>query len=151
VVALTPFPVLARFAFEKLLGWRGVHIEASPSSFQALARNRPNQLNVHAAVCDRARVVHYVDYGRAPVRGIAEFMAPTFLQVGVCACWCVYVCVYDVHVCCVCVRDACVLCVGFLRGWARVLGVGPCALRVWGVLRALASVLSLRPPPTAPL
>lgn len=68
------------FAFEKLLGWRGVHIEASPSSFQALARNRPNQLNVHAAVCDRARVVHYVDYGRAPVRGIAEFMAPTFLQ-----------------------------------------------------------------------
>lgn len=60
------------------LGWKGVHIEASPSSYAGLARNRPLQVDIHAAVCDKARMVHYVDEGNDCCRGIAEFMTDLF-------------------------------------------------------------------------
>ncbi len=50
-----------------MLRWRGVHIEASPSSFKKLALNRPDQINVHVAVCDKTRVVHFVEDRRVAV------------------------------------------------------------------------------------
>ena len=43
--------------------------------------NRPGQVNVHAAVCDKPQLVHYLDEGNPAVRGIAEFMAPRFIEV----------------------------------------------------------------------
>ena len=66
------------YFLERALGWRGVLIEASPSSYTALTRNRPNQLCLHAAVCEVGQVVHYADRGSSCCRGIAEFMSPTF-------------------------------------------------------------------------
>ncbi len=45
-----------------------MHIEASPSSFELLALNRPEQLDIHVAVCDQPRVVHYADTGNPAVR-----------------------------------------------------------------------------------
>lgn len=68
------------FGFDKALGWHGVHIEASPSSFELLALNRPEQLDIHVAVCDQPRVVHYADTGNPAVRGVVEFMSQPFLQ-----------------------------------------------------------------------
>ncbi len=54
--ALDGLTVSNTWAFEHALGWRGVHIEASPPSYDKLVVNRPGQLNIHVAVCDKARV-----------------------------------------------------------------------------------------------
>ena len=66
------------YAFEQVLGWKGVLIEASPKSFERLARNRPSQHTIHAAVCDSERMVHYLEHPMACCRGIAEFMSKGF-------------------------------------------------------------------------
>jgi hypothetical protein len=34
------------FAFDRELGWKGIHIEASPSSYEQLAANRPDQVRL---------------------------------------------------------------------------------------------------------
>jgi FkbM family methyltransferase len=60
------------------LGWRGMLIEASPSEAQALAVNRPDDITIHAAVCDDTRVVHWIE--QPVVGGIYEFMAEGFKQ-----------------------------------------------------------------------
>lgn len=44
-----------------------------------LARNRPDAINLHAAVCGDFRTVHWHSAGS--VGGIYEFMAPGFLEV----------------------------------------------------------------------
>jgi len=36
--------------FEKFLGWTGINVEASPSLFTRLQDNRPNSINIHAAL-----------------------------------------------------------------------------------------------------
>ena len=62
-------------------GWRAVHIEANPFSYAALVKNRPDALNINAALCADARAVHYAmldpaDPRSAGVRamdGILEF------------------------------------------------------------------------------
>eukprot|EP00282_Hemiselmis_andersenii_P045308 CAMPEP_0172050480 /NCGR_PEP_ID=MMETSP1043-20130122/2630_1 /TAXON_ID=464988 /ORGANISM="Hemiselmis andersenii, Strain CCMP441" /LENGTH=372 /DNA_ID=CAMNT_0012709535 /DNA_START=207 /DNA_END=1325 /DNA_ORIENTATION=+ len=72
--------------FEDELGWKGLLIEASPHSYKELVVNRPNQINVHAALCNEARTVHWADsrdtkggkFVNAAVNGIVEFMAPQF-------------------------------------------------------------------------
>ena len=63
---------------EMLLGWRGVLIEASPSSYSRLQERRKNQLVINAAVCDAIRQVHYLEGGATG--GIVEFMPPTFIK-----------------------------------------------------------------------
>jgi hypothetical protein len=68
------------YALEKELGWHGVHIEASPSSYAALVHNRPEQVDVHVAVCGKPQTVHYADEGGGCCRGIAEFMSQPFLS-----------------------------------------------------------------------
>ena len=65
---------------ESSLNWLGVHIEAAPSSYARLARNRPRQLNAHVAVCEQPQAVHYVEGPRAAANGILEFMSPAFLS-----------------------------------------------------------------------
>ncbi len=67
-------------ALEVEAGWHGVHIEASPSSFDALARNRPGQVAVHAAVCGSPRRVHFIDGPVPAVRAIVEMMPPGFMR-----------------------------------------------------------------------
>jgi hypothetical protein len=63
------------------LDWRGMLIEGSPISYSKLVKNRPNDINVHAAICGNRTVVHFVDeqivFGSA-VSGIFELMSPDF-------------------------------------------------------------------------
>ncbi len=54
--ALDGLKISNTWALEHMLGWRGVHIEASPPSYKDLVTNRPDQINVHVAVCDKPRV-----------------------------------------------------------------------------------------------
>jgi len=62
------------------MGWRAVHVEASPVSFAALAANRPESLNIHSALCARAGALHYaadgaVAGGKHAVDGLWELMS----------------------------------------------------------------------------
>ena len=45
--------------FVKARGWRAVHVEGSPRSYEALARNRPESLNINAAICSQLTPLHY--------------------------------------------------------------------------------------------
>jgi FkbM family methyltransferase len=67
-------------ALENLLGWRGVLIEASPANYGKLQQQRKTQIVINAAVCDEVRTVHYMESGDTAVRGIVEFMAPSFVS-----------------------------------------------------------------------
>lgn len=63
--------------FEETLGWRGVNVEPSPPIFGKLVENRPNSVNVNAALSDSAGksefhgVVHPV-YGEMCTNGSLE-------------------------------------------------------------------------------
>ena len=65
--------------FVKARGWRAVHVEGSPTSFDALARNRPESLNIHAAVCARLEPLHYASHttgaSGGATGGFWEFMS----------------------------------------------------------------------------
>lgn len=57
------------------LNWRAIHIEASPSNTMALRVNRPESVNIHAAVCDRTRLMTFVSKSSADaVGGLWELM-----------------------------------------------------------------------------
>jgi hypothetical protein len=60
------------WALENILGWRGVLLEASPAAYQLLRVHRPDQICIHAAVCEVPQTVHYID--DLPGPGIVEFM-----------------------------------------------------------------------------
>ena len=63
--------------FVRARGWRAVHVEGSPRSFEALARNRPESLNINAAICTRLTPLHYAQTkgeNGSPVGGFWEFM-----------------------------------------------------------------------------
>ena len=66
--------------FERALGWRAVHVEASENNYAALLRNRPAALNIHAALCREPASVHLVAQSgdKQAVGGIFEFMAEGF-------------------------------------------------------------------------
>ena len=70
------------YFFHKELGWKGVLVELTPKDFESLKRNRPNDVTVHAAVCDKRQTVHYVTGARVggAIDGIWEFMAPSFRE-----------------------------------------------------------------------
>lgn len=65
-------------ALQDVMGWHGLLIEADPLNYHSLKRNRKSQICVHAAVCDSRRTVHWATDGGDAVRGIWEFMNPTF-------------------------------------------------------------------------
>ncbi|KAG5189541.1 hypothetical protein JKP88DRAFT_131241, partial [Tribonema minus] len=67
-------------SLESVMGWRGVLIEASPANYARLVGNRPDAICVHAAVCGDDAQVHYVELDQEAVKGIYEFMAPSFVQ-----------------------------------------------------------------------
>ena len=57
--------------FVRARGWRAVHVEGSPHSFEALARNRPESLNINAAICSRLAPLHYVSRAEGANGGAA--------------------------------------------------------------------------------
>jgi hypothetical protein len=67
--------------FSKEFDWRGLLVEANPSSFAELQVNRRKDVTVHAAVCAKRQTVHFLSGGpyRA-VDGILEFMSPGFKE-----------------------------------------------------------------------
>jgi len=44
---------------EGCLGWQGVLVEAQPTSFQRLLKNRGGSLNINMAACEEARVLSF--------------------------------------------------------------------------------------------
>lgn len=57
-------------------GWHAVHVEANPENFAALARNRPESLNFHAALCSASESLHYVSDAVVRAAGVARTFAP---------------------------------------------------------------------------
>lgn len=66
--------------FEDALGWRAIHIEASPVNYLKLSAARPNALNIHTAVCERPQLVNFVGDGVSSVSGLWEFMSDDFKE-----------------------------------------------------------------------
>lgn len=68
------------YIFSKGLGWRGVLVEASPTQYPLLAKNRPNEIaTVHAGACEKSMDLHWVENPEThPVEGFLEFAAPSF-------------------------------------------------------------------------
>ena len=86
--------------FEKFANWTAIHIglfiskyeflqviiyqyssEGDMINFRRLQRNRPNSININAALCNQSQLLHYVNVGDQPaVRGIYEYMSPAFIN-----------------------------------------------------------------------
>ena len=69
------------FAFQQALGWTAIHIEAAPDAFTLLEKNRPGSpsvKNINAALCSQKRDLHFMMPPSPVIRGIWEFMSPTF-------------------------------------------------------------------------
>jgi len=63
-------------------GWRAVHVEGSPTSYAALAVNRPEALNIHTALCNVSRTLHYAVNPAVPATsGFWEFI-PAWIRSG---------------------------------------------------------------------
>jgi hypothetical protein len=74
--ALDGATVSTTHPFVSALGWHAVHIEPQPLSFARLEENRPDGLNIHAALCDLPTPLHYATHYPWPeVGGIWEFMS----------------------------------------------------------------------------
>ena len=70
------------FLFQQEFDWKGVLIELNPGDYSRLKVNRPKDKAIHAAVCDKRQMVHYLSANRETpnhlVEGVFEFMAPEF-------------------------------------------------------------------------
>jgi FkbM family methyltransferase len=70
------------YLFHFGMNWKGVLIEASPTSFSELVKNRQNEIaTVHAGVCNKEKDLHWVDRGGTrgdAVSGFLEFAPETF-------------------------------------------------------------------------
>ena len=68
------------FMFERWFNWFPIHVEASRDSYAKLKFNRPQGLNIHAALCNETKVVHYLQrHNGSAVDGILEFMEHRFI------------------------------------------------------------------------
>jgi FkbM family methyltransferase len=65
-------------AFNSILNWTGVLIEPSPTRFKSLQTNRPDDVLINKAVCNKPGHVHFID--KRYVGGIYEFMNNEFLS-----------------------------------------------------------------------
>jgi FkbM family methyltransferase len=69
------------YFFERVLGWSGLLIEANPSQFKELVKNRGNvSACVHGIICDEPRDLHFVEATDTAVAGVWELMSPTFRE-----------------------------------------------------------------------
>jgi hypothetical protein len=65
--------------FHEGLDWKGVLVEASPTNYKSLVRNRPNEIaNVHAGVCKKRMELHWVEGKDPAVGGILESAPESF-------------------------------------------------------------------------
>jgi len=58
--ALDGFRYSNTILFECFSNWTSVHVEADPENFKALQLNRPNSINIHAALCSSNESVHFI-------------------------------------------------------------------------------------------
>lgn len=68
--------------FVHQLDWKAIHVEAAPRTYERLARNRPDAINIHTALCEQPKTLHWIERDsefQGGVNGIFEFMAPSFL------------------------------------------------------------------------
>jgi hypothetical protein len=56
-------------------------IEGDIENYNKLIGNRPNAININAALCDQRKTLHYVSHGGPAIRGFYEFMTPEFLRI----------------------------------------------------------------------
>jgi FkbM family methyltransferase len=69
------------YMFEKYFNWLPIHIEGGIKHYNKLIVNRPNAVNINAALCNESRTLHYLSRrAGSPVDGIIEFMEPRFIQ-----------------------------------------------------------------------
>jgi len=67
------------YLLHKANNWKGLLIELSPPSYEALVKNRPDDVTVNAAVCDKARTLHYwYNPDRKYTAGVWEFTTSKF-------------------------------------------------------------------------
>ena len=68
--------------FEKFANWTAIHVEAGESNWKRLIYNRPQAINVHAALCENPAALHYTPSLRqnTEVEGIFEFMSNDFVK-----------------------------------------------------------------------
>jgi hypothetical protein len=68
------------YAFHKALDWKGVLIEASPTNYPIMVKNRPSEIaTIHSAICSVERDLHYVNkVQRNTVNGFVEFASESF-------------------------------------------------------------------------
>lgn len=55
-------------------------LEANPPSFNLLKQNRPDSINIFAALCSEEKLLHYIDLGPLATRGFLELMNPEFIR-----------------------------------------------------------------------
>lgn len=72
------------YAFHKALDWKGVLIEASPTNYALMVKNRPSELaTIHAGICAQEQELHFVNKangGKGAVSGFVEFAAESFKE-----------------------------------------------------------------------
>jgi len=68
------------YVFHKALDWKGVLVEASPTNYAKMIKERPNEIvNVNAGICGEEKDLHWVEAGGA-INGFLEFAPETFQQ-----------------------------------------------------------------------
>jgi hypothetical protein len=74
------YSVSRYFVFAR--GWRAIHVEGSPTSYARLVANRPESLNLHTALCNASRTLHYAVNPNVPATsGFWEFI-PAWIRTG---------------------------------------------------------------------
>ena len=58
--ALDGIRISTSLMFNKLFGWKAIHIDANPRNYARLIVNRPDALNIHVAICHTPRLVHWL-------------------------------------------------------------------------------------------
>lgn len=65
--------------FHHAYNWKGVLVEASPRNYPQLVKNRPNEIaTVHAGVCSKETILHWVEGNGRAVGGFQEIAPPSF-------------------------------------------------------------------------
>lgn len=67
------------FMFETMSSWLAIHVEADPKNYHDLKLNRPNAINIHAALCKKAQLLHFTNSPNKGINGFVEFMNPSFI------------------------------------------------------------------------
>lgn len=66
--------------FQRYSAWKSLHIEGDPYNFEKLVENRPEALNINAALINETRQLHYLTGGTPTTRGFYEFMSEKFIK-----------------------------------------------------------------------